>query len=292
MSGCICDEYAAKDTRVIVIHQKNGGVSVARNIGVRSAVGEYITFIDSDDWVEDNYLETLYSTCVDNDADITICDYEKTENEKIWNGNSKEWADCFPIQVFSRRDALEYYFELNYNCNKAQIRAPWGKLIKKHIVTKFPFPIDRTYAEDAACVYQWIWQSEKIVNIDSVLYYYYINLNGICQTKMGSHILGNFITEKEWLRFMKKNNFHNLYRMTCIRLLDDCIWFYNGLDNNEKYLAINVLKKGLLKYGKVAGYTVKTKPYHYELAFPFFMRYYWLFKSQINKLKKRDSSND
>ena len=74
-SGKICDEYASMDKRIKVIHQKNQGVSVARNIGISIARGKYITFVDSDDYVSRDFLYSLYSDIVSCNADIAICNY-------------------------------------------------------------------------------------------------------------------------------------------------------------------------------------------------------------------------
>jgi len=73
--GKICDEYAEKDARIIVIHKQNGGLSDARNVGIEVATGEYLTFVDSDDWLENDMVETLYNNIVNHNADISCCGY-------------------------------------------------------------------------------------------------------------------------------------------------------------------------------------------------------------------------
>ncbi len=73
-SGAICDEYAKQDSRVKVIHKKNEGVSIARNTGINMAEGEYIGFVDSDDWIEADMYETLYNLAVSKECDIVMCD--------------------------------------------------------------------------------------------------------------------------------------------------------------------------------------------------------------------------
>ena len=84
--GEICDSYAEKDGRVKVIKRENGGVSSARNRGIDEANGKYLSFVDSDDYIESNMLEKLYSAAEASDADLTVCGYY-TEDE---HGNKKE----------------------------------------------------------------------------------------------------------------------------------------------------------------------------------------------------------
>lgn len=87
----ICDEFAALDTRVRVIHKDNSGVSDARNIGLNVAKGEYIGFIDSDDWIAPNMYETLLASIIKYDADIAVCDYQICN---YMNNYSREGGRC------------------------------------------------------------------------------------------------------------------------------------------------------------------------------------------------------
>ncbi|MCJ0604626.1 glycosyltransferase, partial [Enterococcus cecorum] len=76
-SEIICEEISSNDSRITVIHQKNAGLSAARNTGIQHAKGKYITFIDSDDFVSQQYVQLLYDTIVSTDSDICFCDYIK-----------------------------------------------------------------------------------------------------------------------------------------------------------------------------------------------------------------------
>ena len=74
-SSIICDEYALKDTRISVIHKENGGLTSARNAALKVARGNYILIFDSDDWADNNHIEQIYSTAINNNADLVLCDY-------------------------------------------------------------------------------------------------------------------------------------------------------------------------------------------------------------------------
>jgi glycosyltransferase involved in cell wall biosynthesis len=82
-TSAICDEYASRDLRVTVLHKKNGGLSDARNAGIRLSKGEYIGFVDSDDWVEPDMFEALYNGLTLNDCDMSVCGFNEVFANKI-----------------------------------------------------------------------------------------------------------------------------------------------------------------------------------------------------------------
>ena len=114
----ICDEYAAKDKRVKVIHQKNMGLAAARTSGIIKAKGEYVSFIDSDDWIESNMLEKMTLAAEKNCADIVICDY------KIFNGDEEKTCEIHRQKLNNEwtverfRDEFLFDNYANFMCNK------------------------------------------------------------------------------------------------------------------------------------------------------------------------------
>ncbi|MDD6812335.1 MAG: glycosyltransferase family 2 protein [Lachnospiraceae bacterium] len=88
-SGKVCDKYQEIDSRIKVVHKKNGGVSDARNEGIDEACGEYIAFVDSDDWVTRNYIENMYAILVKNSCDIAICDVKRTSKGDLKKSTEK-----------------------------------------------------------------------------------------------------------------------------------------------------------------------------------------------------------
>ena len=161
-SGIICDEYAEKDSRVVVIHKKNGGPSEARNEGVHTAEGELITFIDSDDFVTDDYLYVLEKTLFDSRADISAVKIKCiADGERIIPRKKK-----LKTKEISGREAL-----LNVLYQKDLDTTPCGMLFRKRIVQQNPFP-EGKYHEDDYTMYKYFEQASTVVIILDIKYYY------------------------------------------------------------------------------------------------------------------------
>ena len=278
-SAEICDNYVYLDDRVFVIHQKNQGVSNSRNHGVVFSRGNYITFLDSDDYVKHLFLSRLYNACINNCAQIAFCDYiidsEKAQKDVKCASNNL---------ILSNDEAILFYAESNLKSSNALFRSPWAKLIHRDIVTQHLFPPDREYAEDASCVFRWIWTSERIVHINFCGYYYFQNTDGICQKPIGDFFIGNFITEEEWISFFKKNGFIDLYKLTCRRYLLDA---YMAYKESKKQVFLKILRRGLFRFGRGAELSIKEYGYYYETAFPVAIRLYWYYQSITKKLKRK-----
>ena len=161
-SCMMCDAYAEKDKRVFVIHKENGGPSVARNVASHQAKGDYITFIDSDDYVTLDYLQTLHDTLLETKAHISaVLMTEILENEK-----PKEPSDKETIATMSGQEAL-----LNVLYQKDLDTTPCGMLFKKEIVLANPFPVGR-FHEDDFTMFRYFEQAEKVSIIKQIKYYY------------------------------------------------------------------------------------------------------------------------
>lgn len=172
--GKICDEYAKKDDRIIVIHKTNGGLSDARNVGIdwamKNSNSEWITFIDSDDWVHVDYLMNLLTATVDNNIDISVCSYINTTGEtNVEKENS-------PLNI-ELRGTEEFFINNNVNAVVA-----WGKLYKKNLWIDIRYPYGKIH-EDEFTTHKVLFKIKNIAYISQNLYYYYTNQNGIMHQK-------------------------------------------------------------------------------------------------------------
>ena len=161
--GVICDEYEKKDRRVQVIHKENGGLSSARNIGLEKATGEYVVFVDSDDWIEGTYIEKLYYRLKENKADIAVpafclC-YE--------NGTQMVDSRISKCTDYTSEEALEIFLFNGYLTPCVA-----SKMWKKGIWDKIRCPEGKLF-EDQFTTYKLLMNADKIVYEPKVYYYYY-----------------------------------------------------------------------------------------------------------------------
>ena len=162
--GAICDEYAEKDSRVHVIHKENGGLSSARNAGIDWAIehsdSEWLTFIDSDDWIHPRYCDYLLKAAVEGSTSISTCRYIKVTE-------SVPMADA--EFSFTTDDWLDYYLQDTVNGIVAVC-----KLYSKEIFREFRYPIGRLH-EDEFLTYKLLLKAGTIASTRLALYYYFYN---------------------------------------------------------------------------------------------------------------------
>ena len=164
-SGIICDEYAKKDNRIIVVHKENGGVSSARNKGLKIAKGEWISFVDADDWIEQTFCQTLLNKVTQEQADIAVCGYNRiTDNriEKINANNQEVFLNSNEYLVKSLNPQTGFGF-----CHM--------KLIKKEVLKSISFNERIEVGEDALFNIQLSTYIKKAVFLKQPLYNYRIN---------------------------------------------------------------------------------------------------------------------
>ena len=161
--GKICDEYAKKDHRIEVIHKSNGGLSDARNKGLEIAKGEYIGFVDSDDYIEADMYEVLYNLLKQYNADVSICNFYTVSQGKISIKNADNG-----INEYNRIEILKEIL-LDKNIQSYA----WNKLYKKELIDEIKYPIGKKYEEIGTTFYL-LEKCNKVV-VTGKSEYYYIN---------------------------------------------------------------------------------------------------------------------
>ena len=172
--GEICDEYAKKDKRVKVVHQINQGVSAARNKGIEVSTGEFISFVDSDDYIDKTYIETLYNNI--NGYDIVSCNFKV-----IYSDNSLKIRDYdMPNKVIVRSTKRDLFSDSLGTMAYAYV--VWGKLFRKSIIEKVKFR-EQAYSEDALFVREVFLYCKNIKLIPYDGYNYFINECNVTEDK-------------------------------------------------------------------------------------------------------------
>lgn len=239
----ICDYYKNIDRRVVVIHKNNEGAAEARNYGIRLAKGDFIGFVDSDDYIEENMYETLYNIMIDFKSDIVVCNhmnfkdnFYKRENKRIMKKD---------IKSFNNIEALENYL-LNYgDKNKVMKTIVWDKLYKKELFDNISFPKGKI-AEDGYVIYKLLYYSNKITYVDEILYYYYQRNDSVSKTKFSLKTLEVYDDWREIFLFLYSKN-KKLSKKAAKYYIDKHISTYKKLMNNEYKLEVYKKYKDLIR---------------------------------------------
>lgn len=176
-SGEICDGYAANDSRVRVFHKENGGVSSARNVGLDNAMGIWVAYVDSDDWVANDYLMNLYNA-VGWDCELVISYATLVQNDGVFQRPSN--AD----KVLQKENFQNLFIEHNLHI----YTSPWGKLYNKQIIDKenLRFCDGMHIGEDLLFLYSYMLCISKICVISYSGYFYCFELTGTLTKKVNS----------------------------------------------------------------------------------------------------------
>ena len=191
----MCDEFARKDKRIKVIHKENGGLSDARNAGINIAKGKYITFIDSDDYISNDYVEYMYNLIKIYNAQIATCEVEIVYLEKERTYNTEYIEN---IEVLNPRD---FFYNMLF-AKKSDVTA-CAKLYETRLFEKIRYPKGIVY-EDTATTYKLIEECEKIVTGNKKCYFYFTRPNSISKISgFNSNELDYIKNTNEMLEYLK-----------------------------------------------------------------------------------------
>lgn len=219
----ICDEYAEKDRRIIVIHKENGGLSDARNAGLDICTGKYISFVDSDDWVEKEYIFCLVKNALLTSSDITIVNHNL-----VWDNHqldSEPFESCIiDGKKAFRQIILSQTIHLGIAC---------AKLYNNRLFKSIRFPKGKIHEDDFTS-YKLTYETNKICCVNLVLYHYYQRNNSITKTDL----FYNYIdVVHEQLDFLLEKKELELAVLTSIKLSWHWIDKYASNSSNDEYFS-------------------------------------------------------
>ena len=228
-SGELCEEYAEKDLRVKVFHKENGGPSSARNLGLEHAGGGYITFIDSDDYLAEDAVESLVTSLEKHQADISFCQTEIVDETGTFFDRSRK-KFCKETVLSPEETMMEICL------NRMTGTSACGKLYRSILFEDIRFPVGKLY-EDTYTIPDIIIRSEKVVFIGRAVYFW---------VQRSGSITHHGLTEKDFTvfstleRFIKIVDAHYpaLHEYAVVRLVNDTFWtVMMRLVYNEDFLS-------------------------------------------------------
>ena len=224
----ICDTWAKKNSRIKVIHKTNGGLSDARNAGLETATGQYIAFVDSDDWIQKTFIDYLYRAITNTGADLSACDVRFVPDGEEVSDSTEPFGTvqtCLPEEAIG---------ELLKGCSfRATV---WNKLYKAELLSGETFEIGRLH-EDEFFSYRIFDKCRRLAFVDLPLYCYCQRANSI----MSTYSIGHLDALEAYSRRLEllKHKYPNLYQRDKVSFCVACLNLYcdaltNKFDNNAE----------------------------------------------------------
>lgn len=281
-SGVICEEYAKKDSRIRVFHQKNQGQGVARNYALEwmyeNSESSWVCFIDSDDWIHPEMMEKLYFAAVKFQKKISVCGWIDTDTETPWT--PLEETD---VRICSTE---EFY------CEKPTLGVvPWAKLYHRECFRNMRYPAVRA-CEDEFVTYRVLFQCKELAVMDVPLYAYFMSTNSTMRSDWSPRRLVKITAQEEQLEFFKNNDYKDAYSYTVRAYLQNFIDQIQDIQKCDKKMQKKYwgflrrkLRKALAVYR--SDYPFHGHEWMYESAYPWSMSLYWRIGTIRNKLRRR-----
>lgn len=274
--GKICDGYAKQDGRIKVIHKQNGGLSDARNYGMKKATGKYITFIDSDDFIHARYIEILLELAHDKQADIVAGDFALVHNSDMYQDKIIDKNDISQAQILSDEHLYDDDF---IEKTTMRLTVAWGKLYKRELWDGIQYPVGKIH-EDTFTTWKLMEKAQKVVYIKEPLYYWRENPNSITRGEFSlAHLVGLDAYQEQLEYYIEKEK-QRYVEIVFAAYMEMFFWCYNRMnDNNMKmtplqpYLRFIREKIHFLKISK-------------KLSLIQWVKYYYLAYYKIPKLIK------
>lgn len=238
--GSICEKYKEKDSRVATIHKENGGLSDARNVAIDIAKGEYITFIDGDDWVSNYYVENLYNAINKDNAEMAISCFEEVFDARGASIPSNQ------LKNYELLNSVECLKRLLYQ--QGIETCAWGKLYKKELFNELRYPVGKLY-EDTFVTYKAIEKCLKIAYIKNVDYYYFQRATSIQNKKFNANKLDGVIGCGTMMKDVS-NDYPELRKAAICRYFSTTSNIFFQINDKEFNVEKQTLWQELIKYRK------------------------------------------
>lgn len=270
----MCDEYARQDSRVKVIHQENAGLSGARNAGIDMAQGQWLAFVDSDDYLAADFLERLYQACVDTGSSLSVCRWEYVRGETIPEHGTGE------TRVYTGREMLANL----YVPDGAYFVVAWNKLYRKELFEDIRYPLGRIH-EDEATTYRIYDKVKKAAYVDRSLYGYFVTPVSITRGFNPKRM--DWVTAvAERLDFFEQKGYTELMVPGLQALADGSIDIWFGLRDQlpgsemQQEEIRTLIREGLRRVKKYGKFPLRT-----EIGYRLFLTWPGLYRKLLNQVK-------
>ncbi len=277
--GSLCDEYAAGDSRIHVIHQKNGGLSAARNAGIdwvfENSDSRWLAFVDSDDWVSPDYLRLLYRAVSETGNRISACGFYRTSGEALPPAGEED------AQVLSAED---YYCGTEIHGGVTMVA--WNKLYHRSLFESLRYPVGKLH-EDEFTTYRAIYQAGAISVIQAQLYAYYQNPTGIMGSKWNPRRIHVLEAVEQQIAYAREKNYRALEKRAVNQYVYSTYEHLKAAGSDpeyRKYMAgLRRKLRAALKLGRDTGVfpLCREKLWAYEEAYP--LKPFWWLLSKCGK---------
>lgn len=248
----LCRKMAAEDGRIIVLDRPNGGASAARNTGLEKMKGQYVVFVDSDDFVSPSYLENLYRAAKQGNYDIVQCTFESTsEPDKMIDSVHYKEADVTEITKVQALNGRRYKVTV------------WGKIYASHIFEHFRFQEGIIYEDDAS-YYIFVDKAKKLAVLNETLYFYYMSDNSVMRNNQKDKSTAFMRIYEDRIQYFTERKDQELlegtYDRFCLVLMltiSGSIVYGNNVADREQFLVM--FKKYYLLTMKAKSVGVKDK---------------------------------
>lgn len=276
--GCgeICDKYAQKDNRIKVIHDKNMGLSEARNRGIRIGQGRYITFVDSDDVLDDGFVYNLVKAANSYDADIAVAGYCTFHTVSDINMIVKQRENDIQndIEILSEKHLYDKEFlKRETTC----LTVAWGKVYKRTLFEAIEYPVSKLH-EDTFTTYKLMYKARKVVYLKNKLYYWRENPDSITRGAFRTEHFDILDAYAEQIDFFREKKEQRYVEIVFESYLENFFWCYNRM--REAHIETKLLKPYEEYMKRHIGYIKLTK----SLGIRQWIRYKYLVWYKIPKI--------
>lgn len=236
-SGVIAEEFAEKDNRIKVIHRENGGLSEARNAGLNCATGEYVFFLDGDDWLDEHTIETLVRIANVHKADVVACGITR-----VWDDDREEmWTEEAPGIWDGKESIIQMIRHVNI-CSVA-----WNKLYRKELWNDVSFP-EGCVHEDEYTVYKVLYKCKKVIYVPDGFYKYLQRDSGIMAEDIAKRGDDHLAALRERIQFFEARGERKLYDTSLLQYLEYLKFLYRETTDDFKR------KAWLNEYNSMVGF--------------------------------------